>query len=221
MAEGNAGHGIHPGSGSQKPVVRHCRSIHNGGDGLFVCWRVKHGQFEGNALLDNDNAGISIGHKDTDNLFRDNRIEGNRKTGVNFRDETAPMGAHRNVFERNVILDNGGPAVSIRGHHEGLIFRQNTLGNSQPLGGKSIGISLSPGAEPIRSEDNHFENVSKPQPNSPRADCRRTRLVPGIRRSQYDSVPLRLLESPLRRIWRDRWLEISVFSSTFGHKKTP
>jgi nitrous oxidase accessory protein NosD len=159
VSEGNAGQGIHPGSGSQKPVVRNCRSIRNGRDGLYVCWRVKHGRFEGNELVENRGAGISIGHKDTDNRFVGNRIKGNEMSGVVFRAETAPMGAHRNVFERNFIVDNGGPAVSIQGHHEGLIFRQNTMGNRRSLDGKSVGFSMSPGAEPIRSEDNHFQNV--------------------------------------------------------------
>ncbi|HEV3261085.1 MAG TPA: right-handed parallel beta-helix repeat-containing protein, partial [Gemmataceae bacterium] len=65
LCEGNAGLGLHPGSGSQRPVLRRNRSLNNGGDGLFVCWRVKHGLFEGNVVRGNKGAGISIGHKDT------------------------------------------------------------------------------------------------------------------------------------------------------------
>ncbi len=37
------GLGLHPGSGSQSPVVRRNRSLGNGQDGLYVCWRVKQG----------------------------------------------------------------------------------------------------------------------------------------------------------------------------------
>ena len=50
LCEGNAGIGIHPGSGSGRPVVRRSRSIENDGDGIFVCWRVKHGLFEDNLV---------------------------------------------------------------------------------------------------------------------------------------------------------------------------
>jgi parallel beta-helix repeat protein len=37
VAENNAGLGLHPGSGSQKPLVRRCRSEGNGGDGCKGC----------------------------------------------------------------------------------------------------------------------------------------------------------------------------------------
>ncbi len=125
-AEGNAGLGLHPGSGSQHPTVRNNRSTGNGGDGLFVCWRVKYGEFSGNEVRDNKGAGISIGHKDSDNVFRDNVIEGNGGTGVLFRNETEAMGAHRNVFESNRIVDNGrahGLGAGGRNHGAGLPSR--------------------------------------------------------------------------------------------------
>lgn len=64
--------GIHPGSGSQRPVVVDCYSHHNGTIGLYLCWRVRHGRFERNRLEANGRTGISIGHKDTDNLFAEN-----------------------------------------------------------------------------------------------------------------------------------------------------
>ena len=62
MSEDNAGLGIHPGSGSQRPTVRECLARHNGEDGLFLCWRVRHGLFEKNILENNGRYGISIGH---------------------------------------------------------------------------------------------------------------------------------------------------------------
>ena len=161
--EGNAGLGLHPGSGSQHPVVKGNHSTGNDGDGLFVCWRVKFGVFEGNELRGNAGAGVSIGHKDTDNLFRGNVIAGNRSTGVLFRDETEPMGAHRNVFENNRIVDNGGSrtavAVTIRGHHRDLVFRGNTIGATGPGASTSIGILRSEHAEGLRSEGNRFVGV--------------------------------------------------------------
>jgi parallel beta-helix repeat protein len=160
-AEHNTGLGLHPGSGSQRPVLRRCRALDNGGDGLFVCWRVKHGLFEENELRGNAGAGISIGHKDTDNLFRGNTIVSNRRTGVLFRMESEPMGAHRNVFENNQILDNGAAAerqagVTIRGHHHDLVFRDNTIGVSEPTGSRAIGILSGPEARRLRSESNRF-----------------------------------------------------------------
>jgi parallel beta-helix repeat protein len=164
-AEGNAGLGIHPGSGSQRPVVRRSRAIDNGSDGLYVCWRVKHGQFEENELRGNGGSGVSIGHKDTDNLFRGNTITGNGRAGVLFREESEPMGAHRNVFEGNRILDNGRAGrgrtacVVIRGHHLGLVFRGNTIGVTGSGDPADVGILRGPHAEGLRVEENRFLHV--------------------------------------------------------------
>jgi parallel beta-helix repeat protein len=162
LSENNAGLGLHPGSGSTSPVLRRNRSLGNGGDGLFVCWRVKHGLFEGNELRGNKRFGISIGHKDSDNLFRNNTVTGNAEAGVFFRNETEPMGAHRNVFEDNRILDNGRMAkgsVVIRGYHHDLVFRRNTIGYSSPVEKPGAGIFCSKVARNLRSEDNEFLNI--------------------------------------------------------------
>ena len=165
LSEDNNGLGLHPGSGSQYPVLRYNRSLGNGGDGLFVCWRVKHGLFENNDIRGNKHDGISIGHKDTDNVFRNNTISGNGAAGVEFRNEQEPMGAHRNLFEDNRILDNWASArgdakacVVIRGHHRDLVFRRNTLGSSKP-GLAAIGILADPHATGLTNEGNRFLNV--------------------------------------------------------------
>jgi parallel beta-helix repeat protein len=164
--ENNAGHGLHPGSGSQRPVVRRNRSTGNGQDGLFVCWRVRHGQFEDNSLQGNRRSGLSIGHKDSDNLFRGNQILGNDSAGITFRNETEPMGAHRNRFEKNVVLDNGGggpaAAVVIRGEHHDLVFRENVIGYSQPRSGATVGIRASELAKGLKADENDFRNVTTP-----------------------------------------------------------
>src|SRR3954464_4072709 len=94
VSEDNTDLGLHPGSGSQRPVVRNCVARRNGTDGLFLCWRVRHGVFEGNQLEDNGQAGISIGHKDSDNVLRDNRVARNGACGVLFREESAGMSPH-------------------------------------------------------------------------------------------------------------------------------
>jgi len=170
LCENNAGHGLHPGSGSQHPVLRRNRSIGNGRDGVFVCWRVKHGLFEGNEARGNKGVGISIGHKDTDNLFRKNTIVANGTCGVEFRPESEAMGAHRNVFENNLILDNGlsgegrtaKACVMIRGHHHDLVFRKNTIGNSKPAPAVSTGIFSGRHVKGLTAEANQFPNVKTP-----------------------------------------------------------
>jgi hypothetical protein len=166
LCEANGGLGLHPGSGSQYPVLRRNRSLNNGSDGLFVCWRVKHGLFEQNEIHGNRRAGISIGHKDTDNLFRGNIVTSNSGAGVLFRQESEPMGAHRNVFESNQILDNGGgtsggskAAIVIQGHHHDLVFRDNKIGNSQPGALPDIGILVSKESRGLKVEGDGFVNV--------------------------------------------------------------
>jgi parallel beta-helix repeat protein len=165
LCEDNFGLGLHPGSGSQHPVVRYNRSIHNGGDGLFVCWRVQHGLFEKNEVRDNQGAGVSIGHKDSDNVFRGNEISGNVKAGVLFREESQAMGAHRNVFENNRIVDNGlkegGLGVLIRGHHDDLVFRKNTIGTSQPSS-TAVGIRCEKKTKGLETNENEFVNLKVP-----------------------------------------------------------
>ena len=168
LAENNGGLGIHPGSGSQHPVVRRNRSLANGSDGLFVCWRVKHGLFEENEIRANKGAGISIGHKDTDNLFRGNTIVANSRAGVLFRKEDEAMGAHRNVFEDNRILDNaleGGKAAAaivIQGPHHDLVFRNNKIGNSEPSDKVTVGILVGPETRNLQAADGQFVNIQFP-----------------------------------------------------------
>jgi hypothetical protein len=165
LVDGNSGLGLHPGSGSQRPILRHNRSTHNGGDGLFVCWRVRGGLFEKNEVTGNAGAGLSIGHKDSDNLFRENIFTANAKAGILFRNELEPQGAHRNVFEKNTIVDNnktGGPNAAdivIKGYHNNLVFRDNTIGNSSAGGPATAGIAPGKFAKDLVSENNKFTNV--------------------------------------------------------------
>jgi hypothetical protein len=131
VSEDNAGLGLHPGSGSQRPTVRGCTARGNGEDGLYLCWRVRDGVFENNLLDANARNGISIGHKDTDNLLRNNKVTGNGRDGVLFRNESEGMAAHRNTLEGNVIEDNGRKGevagVRVQGQTRGLVFKNNTI----------------------------------------------------------------------------------------------
>lgn len=138
VVEDNTHLGLHPGSGSQRPTVRNCVARRNGTDGLFLCWRVRHGVFEGNRLEDNGQAGISIGHKDSDNLLRGNVVTRNGTCGVLFRNEAAGMSPHRNRLEHNTIEDNGrspgAPGIRVRGEPDGLVFDGNTIRDGRPAG---------------------------------------------------------------------------------------
>lgn len=162
------GLGIHPGTGSLRPTVRNCRMLDCGEDGLFLCWRVQKGLFEGCTISGNGRHGISIGHKDTDNLFRKNAIRLNGLAGVHFRDEKESNAAHRNRFEENIIDSNGrkapSPAVEILGQTQGLVFVGNTIrpGTSRT---QTVAFLVGPkAAKPLLRKNNiapHPEGVLK------------------------------------------------------------
>ena len=131
LSQNNTHLGFHPGSGSQRPRVKGSVAQHNGTDGLFLCWRVRHGLFEDNLLESNGRFGISIGHKDSDNLLQRNHVSRNGQDGVFFRNETYSMAAHRNHLKDNLIEDNGtkgtAAGIRIRGETNGLVFENNTI----------------------------------------------------------------------------------------------
>jgi len=131
ISENNNYLGIHPGSGSQRPRVRDCVARNNGTDGLFLCWRVRHGLFTNNILEGNGQFGISIGHKDSDNILSRNVVRSNHRDGVFFRNESLGMAAHRNRLEENVIENNGvdqeAAGIRIRGYTNNLIFSENII----------------------------------------------------------------------------------------------
>jgi parallel beta-helix repeat protein len=155
VADDNASLGIHPGSGSQRPVVRDCVARRNGTDGLFLCWRVRHGRFENNLLAENGRFGISIGHKDSDNLVGRNTVRGNKQSGVFFRNESLGMAPHRNRLEENTIENNGGAEIRIRGHVNGLIFAGNTIRDAREV--DSVGILIEEHVGPLTLEANSIE----------------------------------------------------------------
>jgi parallel beta-helix repeat protein len=159
ISEDNAVLGIHPGSGSQRPTVRNCIARRNGGDGLFLCWRVRHGLFEDNLLEQNAQFGISIGHKDSDNLFRHNIARENQQNGLFFRNETLGMAPHRNRFEENTIENNGGPEIRIRGEVNGLTFVKNTVRDTRTDTDEkpTVGILIEERAGEVKLQDNTIE----------------------------------------------------------------
>jgi parallel beta-helix repeat protein len=163
ISEDNSDLGLHPGSGSQRPVVRNCLARRNGTDGLFLCWRVRHGVFEGNRLESNGRFGISIGHKDSDNVLRGNQIIRNASNGVFFRDEAEGMSPHRNHLKDNRIEDNGresGTAgIRIRGEPSDLIFEDNVIRDSRAVSRQTqtVGILVEDRVGPVKIETNRIE----------------------------------------------------------------
>jgi hypothetical protein len=135
----------------------------NGEDGLFLCWRVRHGVFEQNVLEANGRYGISIGHKDTDNLFRHNQVRGNKEEGVYFREESLGMAGHRNRLENNVIEDNGlsgeVAGIRIRGEAKDVVLKSNVIRDTRPAEARHqvIGILIEEKVGPVTLEDNSIE----------------------------------------------------------------
>ena len=167
VSEGNTSLGLHPGSGSQRPIVRGCAARNNGEDGLFLCWRVRHGLFEGNVLENNGRFGISIGHKDTDNLLRLNKVLSNQEDGICFRNESLGMAGHRNRLEENIIENNGlkreVAGIRVRGETRDLVFDRNVIRDTRTGDQRRqlIGIKLEEKAGPLTLNDNQIEALTK------------------------------------------------------------
>lgn len=148
---GCTGLGMHPGTGSARPIVRRNRIHHNGDIGLFLCWRVQDGLFEENEIYENGGAGISIGHKDSRNTFVRNVIRKNRRAGIHFRPENEKNAGHECRFAGNIIEDNGEAGILVDGAVHGLEFTENTVRSTLPAGQavQKIGIYIGPQAQMI------------------------------------------------------------------------
>jgi hypothetical protein len=159
----NADLGVHPGSGSQRPLITRCKLERNG-IGIFWCWGVKYGLAEDNQIRDNRDYGISIGHNDTDNVMRRNEIVGSGKVGLLFRDDGRGLDfwANRNTFENNKIIDTGddsGVAIDIQGQTKDLKIANNELRETRrPM--NRTGIRIGPAAQRIELADNTIEGFA-------------------------------------------------------------
>jgi hypothetical protein len=154
------GLGLHPGTGSARPIIRNCRSHHNDGDGFFLCWRAQEGVFEGNEFYENGRFGISIGHKDTDNLFLNNVVRGNHSHGIHFRNEKPTNAGSRNVLRGNTVEDNGGCGVEITGHTVDLLFEDNVIRDTRQGEARTqrIGIWAGENTARVVARRNRIEN---------------------------------------------------------------
>jgi Right handed beta helix region len=149
--------GLHPGSGSQRPLIRD-NTLERNGIGIFWCWGVKFGLAENNRIVDNRNYGISIGHNDTDNVMRGNEVIGSGKVGVLFRDDSRGNNfwPNRNVLENNRIVDSGadeGIAIDIQGKTSEITIVRNEIRETRESA-RRVGIRLGVGTSNIKNVDN-------------------------------------------------------------------
>jgi hypothetical protein len=126
----NAGHGLHPGSGSVRYVMRQNRVESNGGCGIFYCLRTSHSLCEGNTIAANGAEGVSIGERDTDHLIENNIIRDNAATGILFR-PPVHSGGDRTVVVRNRVLNNaaksGGPQIGVSAGTNDVLISLNWI----------------------------------------------------------------------------------------------
>jgi hypothetical protein len=161
-SHGHSGLGLHPGSGSQRSIIRHCRLEHND-IGIFFCWGVRGGLAHDNDIAGN-RVGISIGHRDTDNIVRSNTITGSGYTGLLFRAEKdAGAAGHRNLIENNTLTDNGGEngaAIKFEAPARGVVLSGNVLTETRGPA-KRTGISISSGVEDLKMEGNTVQGFAE------------------------------------------------------------
>jgi parallel beta-helix repeat protein len=159
----HAGLALHPGSGSQRPLMRR-NKMERCQIGLFFCWGVKYGLAENNTILDIKGQGISIGHRDTDNIVRKNTVRNSGQTGILFRPERGPgFCGHRNLIEQNVVENSGpdsGVGIDIQGGTEQITLRQNQILETRGPASR-IGIRLGKDTKEIALADNKFTGLMK------------------------------------------------------------
>jgi hypothetical protein len=160
----NTGLGLHPGSGSQRPIMRRNRLEHNN-IGLFWCWGVKYGLAEGNQMHANRSYGISIGHNDTNNVMFGNVITDSGKVGILFRNEARgrDFWANRNRLEKNQVINSGGAdgiAIDIQGQTKELTIVANELRETREPRHRT-GIRVGADAGPITLEGNTIEGFAQ------------------------------------------------------------
>jgi polygalacturonase len=120
--------GLHPGSGSQRPVMRN-NKISNCDVGIFWCWGVCDGIAENNQITNSKKHGISTGHRDNDNIIRGNTISGSGECGIYFRPErSADHTSNRVLIEDNSVnAPANTTAISVARGAEDTIIRQNKI----------------------------------------------------------------------------------------------
>jgi nitrous oxidase accessory protein NosD len=159
-SHGHTGLGLHPGSGSQRSTIRNCR-LEGNDIGIFFCWGVRFGTAEKNIIRGN-RIGVSIGHRDTDNLVSENEIRDSREAGILFRKEKdASAAGHRNRIERNRLIDNGaegGAAIDVAAPVRGVLIAGNVIRETR--GGRRQPVRVAPEAVSVTVRDNTIEGFA-------------------------------------------------------------
>jgi len=106
LIENNTGHGLHPGSGSVGGVMRRCRCVGNGHDGVFFCLRATYCVCDSCEFIGNGDHGVSIGHRDTNNAIVRCRAADNHGAGIVFRETDDVMAPHVTLVADNTVADN-------------------------------------------------------------------------------------------------------------------
>ncbi|MBC8354631.1 MAG: right-handed parallel beta-helix repeat-containing protein [Planctomycetes bacterium] len=159
----NSNLGVHPGSGSQRPLIRN-NKLERNNLGLFWCWGVKYGLAENNFIDGNKSYGISIGHCDTDNVMRNNEIRNSGKIGILFRDDSRGQDfwANRNIVEGNKIFDSGGEdgvAIDITGKTKDVRIVNNEIRETRkPMQRTAVRIGKDAGK--VELTDNRIEGFA-------------------------------------------------------------
>jgi type 1 fimbria pilin len=155
--------GFHPGTGSQRPVITN--SISNGNSqGIYFCWGVTDGFVDNCTLKGNIRYGISIGHRDTDNLIKNCLIANNKEVGILFRkdDDDDFFAGNRNLIRNCIIKDNGsnnkGIGINVTWKTKDITIENNKFINS-PNGNQKTGIQISKDAGRINTTGNTFERT--------------------------------------------------------------
>ena len=160
----HAGLGLHPGSGSQRPIMRG-NVLEKNEIGIFFCWGVKNGLAERNIIEDNRGSGISVGHRDTDNLIISNSIKRSGRVGILFRAERGKaFTGNRNRVESNIIENTGGPesiAIDVEGETEALTFVRNELREKRDPA-RRTGFRFGAKTGEMTLEDNKIEGFATP-----------------------------------------------------------
>lgn len=172
----NADLGVHPGSGSQRPLIRDSRLERNR-IGLFWCWGVKYGLAERNRIADNRDFGISIGHRDTDNVIRDNDVARSGRVGILFRDESRgrDFWPNRNRVESNRVVDSGGDdgvAVDVQGRTRDVVLASNHLLETRGPA-RRVAVRLAAEVGAVELADNRIEGFSREVDDLRTAEARR------------------------------------------------
>ena len=159
----HTGLGLHPGSGSQRSLIRRNRMTGND-QGLYFCWGVKWALAENNYIEDSRRYGISIGHHDTDNIVRNNQVRASAQVGILFRKErSAEFQGHRNVIEKNQILGitrDTGVGIDVQGQTNSIQILENEIRETQAPS-RRIGIRIGAETDKITLARNRIEGFAE------------------------------------------------------------